>query len=426
MNLPAFSASISPAAIVAAPPDGADSMTEPVDVIVVGGGMVGATLAALLGRSGVSVAVVEGGQAPTWSEADPPDLRVSSVNAAAQQVFVECGAWAAMEAGRAAPFRRLRAWDASGRGETCFEAGDAGLERFGWFVENRLIRTALWQALENLPAVTVVCPGEPLAIEQDVESVCLRLRDGHEITGRLLVGADGARSSIRRLAGIDMPMHDYGQHALIVNAVTTLPQQDITWQRFTPSGPQAFLPLVGHHASLVWYDAPDNVRRLQALSDQALIEAILGVFPAELGGIEAILGRGSFPIRRGHARRYRDHRLALVGDAAHVIHPLGGQGLNLGILDAAALARGIIRAQGQGADVGAAAVLARYEARRRPRNATMIAAMDAFHRVFTAPIPQLRETAAFALGIANQAGPMKRLVMRHAMGLPAFGRAVGL
>ena len=379
--------------------------------------MVGATLAALLGGQGCRVAVVEGSEPRDWSPEEPPDLRVSSVNAASRQVFKACDAWAGMVDRRAAPFRRLRAWDASGRGETSFHAADAGAESFGHFVENRIIQLALWERLAVLDNVHRYCPAEPASLETDAEGAVLRLRDGRSLGAALLVGADGARSAIRRMAGIDMDFHEYGQHALIINAVTRLPQQDITWQCFTPNGPRAFLPLAGHHASLVWYDSPNTVRRLLALPDESLVDAVHDAFPAELGGIEAIIGRGSFPIRRGHARRYHGNRVALVGDAAHVIHPLAGQGLNLGIQDARELATRIQRAVTGGRDVGAVSVLAAYEARRRPANLAMMLAMDAFHRVFTAALPGVRHAGALGLGLANQLAVAKRLVMRHAMGL---------
>ncbi len=387
------------------------------DIIVVGGGMVGGTVAGLLARLGLDVAVVEGREPAPWSPDQVPDVRVSSVNAASQRVFAACGAWSGMVARRTCPFRRLQAWDVARRGKTSFDASELGEDILGWFVENRIIQLALWEALAEHQDVHRYCPAQPRALHESSDAVDLELQDERILRASLLVGADGAGSFVRRQAGIESVEHDYRQHALVVSAATRLPQQDITWQQFTPSGPQAFLPLQGSHACLVWYDSPDSVRRRVNLSDEALRERIEVAFPEELGGLQAVLGRGSFPIRRSHARRYRNHRVVLVGDAAHVIHPLAGQGLNLGIQDAAVLARLVERVAERGGDIGSPAVLAGYEARRRPANLAMTVATDAFHRAFSEAWPGVQKFAGLGLGIANQLGPAKRLVMRHAMGL---------
>lgn len=383
------------------------------DVIVVGGGMVGAALAALLGRSRLRVAVIEGVAPRTWSPEQPPDLRVSSVNALSQRVFAACHAWEGMHSRRAAPFRRLKVWDRSEHTGTTFHATDVGAESFGWFVENSIIQLALWESLADLDTVTCYCPAKPARLEPDLHHVTLTLQDGRELSADLLVGADGARSSVRHMAGIAVDVHDYHQQALIINAVTELPQQDITWQCFTPTGPQAFLPLVGHHASLVWYHTPDTVRRLLVLSDDELIATLQQEFPEDLGGINAILGRASFAIRRLHAQRYHAHRIVLVGDAAHVIHPLAGQGLNLGIQDIALLARYLER----GDDPGSAKLLSAYAAQRRPANQAMMSTMEAFHHLFARSPAALRQAGAKGLVMINALSPLKRWVMRHAMGL---------
>ncbi len=393
-------------------------MSSHYDVIIVGGGMVGAALAALLGRSRWRVALLEGTAPRPWSPQQPLDLRVSSVNALSQQVFVAGHAWEGMLGRRAAPFRHLRVWDYSQPHGTTFHAADVGAESFGWFVENSIIQLALWESLADLETVTCYCPAKPVRLEPDVHHVTLTLQDGRSISADLVVGADGARSSVRNMAGIAVDVHDYHQHALIMNAVTELPQQDTTWQCFTPTGPQAFLPLVGQHASLVWYHTPDRVRQLLALSDSELIAVLEQEFPQELGGIRAILGRASFPIRRLHAQRYRAHRVVLVGDAAHVIHPLAGQGLNLGIQDIALLERYLERSD----DPGSARVLTAYEAQRRPANQAMMSTMEAFHHLFTPSPAVLRRAGAKSLTVIDALAPLKHWVMRHAMGLTVSQR----
>jgi 3-demethoxyubiquinol 3-hydroxylase len=266
------------------------------EVIIVGGGMVGATLAALLGQAGVSVAVLDGAEPDAWSADTPPDLRVSSINAASLQVLEAAGAWPGIAARRHNPFRRLRVWEVSGRGETAFSADDIGADVLGHFVENNITRLALWERLALLPSVTRICPALPEGIEpRGSGALTLRLRDGRRLSCRLLVGADGARSAVRTIAGIGVESHDYRQHAMITNVLTRLPQQDVTWQCFTPDGPVAFLPLQGPHASLVWYDRPDVVRRRLALSDEALRLGIEAAFPSDLGGIVRVSGPRQFP-----------------------------------------------------------------------------------------------------------------------------------
>ncbi|HSP57922.1 MAG TPA: UbiH/UbiF/VisC/COQ6 family ubiquinone biosynthesis hydroxylase [Halomonas sp.] len=395
-------------------------MNQHFDAIIVGGGMVGSALAAALGQGGFSVALVESGSEPGAIEDDAFDLRVSSLNLAAQRLLESVGAWSHIPAERRCIFRHIHAWDISGHGETHFDAAALGLDDFGSFVENRVIRRALWRCLASLPGVEPICQTRPLAMITGSDRVLVELDNGRLIGGSLVVGADGARSTIRELAGIKVDALDYGQRALIVNVVTQLPQQDVSWQRFTPEGPQAMLPLPGPHASLVWYGEPEATRAREALSDEALRQTIEREFPARLGGLKAVTGRASFPIRRQHARHYTASRLALVGDAAHVIHPLAGQGLNLGLQDVTALADLLATAHttkhGDLGDLGATGPLRRYAWQRRPQTLAMIAATEAFHRVFTGS-PMLRSAGAAGLAVAERLGPAKNLMMRRALGI---------
>lgn len=392
------------------------------DVIVVGGGMVGASLAAALGQAGLRIAVIETGEAPAAVSADAGfDLRISSLNLAAVRLLDEIGAWPLIPEERRCPFRRIEAWDQMDRGGITFDADELGLPGFGHFVENRVLCHAVWQRLADLPGVTLYTGTGPAGLRCDASRAELDLLSGETLTARMVVGADGAASAIRKLAGIATAGHDYRQRALIINVATRLPQQDVSWQRFTADGPQAMLPLPGHRASLVWYGNPERTREREQLDDAALTDAINREFPARLGGIEAVLGRASFPIRRGHARRYIADRTALVGDAAHVIHPLAGQGLNLGLQDASTLARELTAAAARGGDPGDRRLLARYARLRRPQVLAMIAATEGFHRVFTGPAP-LRIMGNAALALGDRITPGKRLMMRVALGLsPATG-----
>jgi 2-octaprenyl-3-methyl-6-methoxy-1,4-benzoquinol hydroxylase len=392
-------------------------MDETLDVIIAGGGMVGAAVAAALGQAGLSVALVEGGDPPAAVADDAPfDLRVSSLNLASRQLLEAVGAWDFIPAARRCPFLHIEASDEEERHHIHFSAAELGVDNFGHFVENRVIRRALWQRLAELPTVTTLCRTGPVAWVPGGHRSLLELDSGRMLAARLVVGADGAGSRIRELAGIETRDQDYHQRALIVNVETRLPQQDVSWQRFTPAGPQAMLPLPGHHASLVWYDSPEATLAREALDDDALRQAIEAAFPSRLGGIEGITGRGSFPIRRRHAERYVRQRLALVGDAAHVIHPLAGQGLNLGLQDAEALSRRVIAAFQAGDDPGGRQPLAGYARERRPQTLAMIAAMETFHHVFTGAAP-LRHAGGAGLSVAERLAGAKRQVMRHALGL---------
>lgn len=392
-------------------------MDETLDAIIVGGGMVGAAVAAALGQAGMAVTLIEGGGPPEAIAEDAPfDLRVSSLNLASQQLLERVGAWPFIPEARRCPFHHIEVSDESETRHVRFSAADLELPELGHFVENRVIRHALWQRLAELPDVTTLCHVSPVALISGGQQALVELDDGRLLAARLVVGADGAGSRIRELAGIATQDEDYGQRALIINVRTRLPQQDVSWQRFTRDGPQALLPLPGQHASLVWYDSNEATLSREALNDEALHQAVETAFPSRLGGIEAVLGRASFPIRRRHAERYVRPRLALVGDAAHVIHPLAGQGLNLGLQDAEALSDRVISAFQAGQDPGGRGPLAGYARTRRPRTLAMIIAMETFHHVFTGPAP-LRQAGAAGLAVADRLEGAKRQVMRHALGL---------
>lgn len=397
------------------------------DVLIIGGGMVGAALACALGRQGFDVHVVEA-HAPQAFDADQPlDLRVSAVSLASQNLLEAVDAWRHVLSMRATPFRRMRVWDQKSVGETDFDSRDIGEPALGHIVENRILQLALWQAAEGLDTVRWHCPArlDELHIERD--GVTAQLSDGETVRARLVVGADGARSRVRELANIGLTQWDYDVEALVATVRTAAPQQDITWQRFTPSGPQALLPLPGPHASLVWYTSPDEVARLKALDGEAFLAELARSFPPELGDIDQLLDRGSFRLTRRHAQTYARPRLVLAGDAAHTIHPLAGQGVNLGFMDVAVLVEELVAARGRNEDIGALYVLQRYERRRRGENLLMQSAMDAFHHLFKpaqGPLPWLR---GLALRVANDLPPLRRMLTRRATGragdLPRIARS---
>ncbi|GEN29068.1 2-octaprenyl-3-methyl-6-methoxy-1,4-benzoquinol hydroxylase [Halovibrio variabilis] len=384
------------------------------DIIIVGGGMVGAALAARLGHAGFSIGLVERDDAPTAPSGDY-DLRISSLNARSL-AFIKASGTALPEE-RSCPFRHIDVFNQDGSGHSLFSAEESGMEDFGIFVENLTLQYALWQRLEQLPSVTCYTHCAPLTTISATSARLLELDNGKTLSARLIVGADGAQSTLRELAGISVSSYDYHQLAMIINVETELPQQDVSWQCFTPTGPLAMLPLPGQRASLVWYDSDDAIKDREQLDDEALKTAIETAFPTRLGKLTRIVARASFPIKRQHAQRYIGKRLALIGDAAHVVHPLAGQGLNIGLHDADTLAEIII----QGRDPGDYVNLLRFECQRRAANQAMIAATDSFHHLFTGAKP-LRQLGDLSLQLAERFPLAKRMMMQQANGLNPFKR----
>ncbi|MGH8558414.1 MAG: UbiH/UbiF/VisC/COQ6 family ubiquinone biosynthesis hydroxylase [Methylococcales bacterium] len=390
-------------------------MKQEVDVLIVGGGMVGAALGCCLGGTDLSVAVVEGARPPEYDPAQAFDLRVSALSIASRVIMETVGAWPGIASRRLCPFRRMRVWENNGETEFC--ADEIQTAQLGYIVENRLIQLAFLERVESLSNVQLFCPVATRKIRYDTNGSSVELEDGSQISARLLVAADGGQSRVRQLSGIGVTAWDYRQHALVISVETAYAQQDITWQRFVPQGPQAFLPLPGPHASLVWYHSPDEIRRLNSLDDEDLLAELERAFPDCLGEIRRVAGRASFPLRRQHAQDYVKHGLALIGDAAHIINPLAGQGVNIGFMGAAALAEVIVAAARKGRDIASLAILREYEKKRRRENLLMMTTTELFYRIFSNDHLPVKIFRNLGLGLANRLSPAKKLVMRYAIGL---------
>jgi 2-octaprenyl-3-methyl-6-methoxy-1,4-benzoquinol hydroxylase len=390
-------------------------MKDEYDVLIVGGGMVGATLGCSLGGSRLRVAVLEDAPPPAFAPEQPHDLRVSAVSIASASILRTVGAWKGVASRRLCPFRRMRVWEE--RGDVEFRSEELNEPVLGYIVENRVIQLAVLDRLRDFANIDLLCPVKTRRIDYSAKGSTIELEDGRVLVGRLLVAADGGYSRVRQVAGMGVSGWDYEQHALVLTVETAYGQQDITWQRFVPAGPQAFLPLDGPHASLVWYNTPEEVKRLKSLPDDDLLRELRETFPPCLGDIKAIEARGSFPLKRQHALNYTKEGVALIGDAAHMIHPLAGQGVNIGLLDAAALAQTLIGAHRKGRDVGSAKVLDEYESMRRSNNLIMMTTMDLFYRVFGNANPPLKFFRNLGLGLAERLKPAKKIAMRYAMGV---------
>ncbi|MDD1622989.1 MAG: FAD-dependent monooxygenase [Methylococcaceae bacterium] len=390
-------------------------MKEEFDVVIVGGGMVGSAVACCLGGSDLKVAVIETQVPEAFSADQPHDLRVSALSIASKNILEAVGAWRGVTSRRCCPFKRMRVWEDAG--DTLFDSDDIRYPELGYIVENRITQLALLDRLPSFDNVQLLMPQTISKINYDGHESEVVLADGRVLHAKLLVAADGGQSRVRQVVGLGVTSWDYNQHALVIYIETAYPQQDITWQRFVPSGPQAFLPLPGPYGSIVWYHSPDEVRRLQALPYEQLKTELVKAFPDCLGEVKQVLGVASFPLKRQHAQHYIKPGVALVGDAAHMINPLAGQGVNIGLLDAAALAEVLVQAQSQGKNIADLAVLQRYESLRRNENLKMMTLMDVFYRCFSNDILPVKLLRNIGLGLAQRITPARKKVMKAAMGL---------
>jgi 2-octaprenylphenol hydroxylase len=405
------------------------------DVVIVGGGIIGAALAAALGGSALKVAVIEP-QAPPAPPADGFDLRVSALTLASQTVLERVGAWPGIVARRVAEVRAMRVWQArgvpaaaydagggaaarrsdGGFGEIRFEAAEIGEPCLAYIAENSVIGAALYEGIGRHANIHWIA-GAFGALEAGGRPT-VTLADGRRLGARLVVGADGADSAVRRSLAVPVRRLDMRQLGIVATVHTERPHEDTAWQVFLPTGPLAFLPLSEARAcAIVWSADRARAEELLALDDAGFRAALAQAFGERLGRIETVSARAAFPLRLAHADRYVAEGAALIGDAAHVVHPLAGQGANLGLLDAAALAEVVLDAAAGRRDIGAAWVLRRYERWRKGENIGMIAVTGGFKYLFGNDWPVVSQLRAAGLSLTDRLGPAKNLIMRRAAGL---------
>jgi 2-octaprenylphenol hydroxylase len=386
------------------------------EVLIVGGGVTGLALAALLGRAGIPVAVIEADEPQQDWLPDSMDLRVYAISRVSQRLFEQAGAWPAMLP-RACAYGDMHVWDAGGNGEIHFDSADLGEPDLGHIIESRVIVSALLEVLEELPSVRICCPARVQSIGDAGGRQRLELEDGQVLDARLLVGADGRNSRVRDSAGIHAVVSEYGQQALVCVVETERPHQHTAWQRFLPTGPLAFLPLFDGRCSIVWSATSSEARRLLGLDDVAFCAALGEAFDYRLGNIKSCGERVLFRLVRQYAENYVKPGVALIGDAAHVIHPLAGQGVNLGLKDVLELGEVVQQALQVQRDPGSLAVLRRYERARRGDMLATMTAMDGFKHMFGSRNAPLRLARNLGLNLVNNAVPVKNMIMRQAMGL---------
>lgn len=392
------------------------SRREPLDLVVVGAGVVGAAAALAAARDGLRVTLVEASEAAAW-RADAPDLRVYAFAPDASALLEDLGVWPAVLAARAHPYRRMRVWDAAGGGELVFDADALARPHLGHIVEHGLLVDRLRDACGREHGLRRLCPARVVALEQADEAAVVTLDDGQHLRARLVLGADGAASPLRTLAGLGSDDHDYGQRAVVAYVGTERPHEDTAWQRFLPTGPLAFLPCGDGRSSIVWTLPEDEAGRLLACDGDTFRRELERAFDARLGAITSVSARAAFPLRRRLAKQYVAGRLALAGDAAHVVHPLAGQGVNLGLRDVVALRESWQRAGERGQDFASAHRLARWERGRRSDAAFAAHAFESINYAFSNDelVPTLLR--GHLLGLAGRIPPLTRLLWQRAAGL---------
>ena len=405
------------------------------DVVIAGAGMVGASLACLLAESSLSIALVDRKRLVQGKDSDSPKLhsdkfdpRVSAISQASQQLFRQLGVWEDMNAVRVCNYNAMQVWDAEGTGSIDFSAEQINQPELGSIVENSIIIAALHKRVAQLENVFSITPFSIESFEQvegeDGLIVKLNADDGQAIRAPLIIAADGANSKLRALANFECREWDYEQHALVTTVRTQLPHNNTALQRFMETGPLAFLPLrsateddTQHFCSIVWSMLPDQAERVMSLSEDEFNSELAAALESKLGAIEWSDKRFVFPLRQRHALDYVKESIVLVGDAAHTIHPLAGQGVNLGLLDAKALAEELQRGIQAGRSVADPKVLLRYQRRRKGNNLSMMWLMEGFKRLFGQQDLSIRWLRNIGMNAVDKMTPIKNQLIRKAMGL---------
>ncbi len=385
------------------------------DVLVAGGGLSGLTAALALGQCGFRTLLVDRAPASVITRADR-DGRTTAIAAGGRIMLETLGVWDALSA-EAEPILDIRVSDGDSKRFLHYDHRDIGDQPMGHIVENALLKRVLLDAVRAHHGISFQPATGIEAIETSPVAISVGLDDGSSRRVNLLVGADGRASRIRRLAGIRVARLDYGQTSLVFTVRHERPHLGVAHERFMPGGPLAFLPMRGNRSSVVWTERTDTAKALLELADEDLAGALSARFDDCLGALSIEGGRWSFPLSLVNAESQTGPRLALVGDAAHGIHPIAGQGFNLGLRDIAALADVLAESASLGLDIGAPEVLRRFQASRRTDTMTLVLATDGLNRLFSNDIAPLRALRSGGLGLVNRIPPLKKLFMRHAMGL---------
>ena len=392
------------------------SARRPLDVVVAGGGMAGAASALALAQVGFAVALIDRQCPPAWSPQAPPDLRVVALAPSSARLLDRLGVWSTIAAARVSPYRAMRVWDTASGAEFGFDAALLDRDSLGWIVENSLVQSVLWQALA---AAGVECRA-PATVGAPVQAsgrVRVPLDDGSTLAARLLIAADGRDSPLRAAAGIARRGRDYAQRAVVAHLEVERAHADTAWQRFLPGGPLALLPLADGRVSLVWSLPQAEAARVLALDDADFCAEVGVGSDLRLGRVRATSPRAAFPLRLALAEHFAGTRLLLLGDAAHAVHPLAGQGINLGLRDVVELAAVLGAARDAGGDIGADTVLRRFARRRRSADTLDAYGFDAIARAFAIDAAPWTALRGLGLRALDHLPALKRRLAAHAAGI---------
>jgi 2-octaprenyl-6-methoxyphenol hydroxylase len=386
------------------------------DVLIIGGGPAGLTLACLLAHGGMTVACIDR-EDPARQATAAFDGRTVAISMGSRAVLAQAGLWDAL-APHGCPIETIDILDGDTPTLLQFKCADAGAEAFGWIIENRLLRRALFNGAAADKNIAHIAPAAVTALDRDDDGVTARLADGRTVRGRLLVGADGRQSYVRGWMGLGARQWSYKQRAVICTVEHENPHNHFAIENFRPEGPFAVLPMTdgengAHRSSVVWTEHGPENKSAMTLSPDVFNAALTARFPAFYGRVKQIGGRAAYPLGLSHAHDYVTTRAALIGDAAHGIHPIAGQGLNLGFRDIACLAELLAGAS----DPGDAGLLAEYQRRRRPDNMAMAGTTDMLNRLFSNGIAPVRAARRIGLRIVDRTAPVKKFFMKQAMGL---------
>jgi 2-octaprenyl-3-methyl-6-methoxy-1,4-benzoquinol hydroxylase/2-octaprenylphenol hydroxylase len=392
------------------------------DVAVIGAGMVGATLASLLSRSGFSVAVVEAREPEAFDAAAEVGLRVSAVSPGSAAILEQAGAWKAISAQRVRPYRRMQVEDGSDMDPLLFDAPVFNLERLGTIVENALVQWSLWQVLNAGGLVDMYCPDQLAGIKASEQHNRVLLQGGKTLTASLVVGADGASSRVRKTLGIRQDHYAYNQSGLVAVVGKSQANPGVAWQRFLPGGPLAFLPLSDGRSSIVWTQPTAEAERLLQLDSEEFGKELDVASSGWLGAVESCGPRAAFPLSMRLSEHYAAQRVVLIGDAAHVVHPLAGQGVNLGFADAAGLTEILLGVRSNGEDFGSSRVLRKYERWRKSESEAMAFGMHALRSLFG--IDGLSPARRIGMAMVKRSWLLRDKFLQRAAGLAANAPAL--
>lgn len=393
------------------------------DIVIVGGGIAGMTVAALLAQSPVAarlnITLVDAGARPRFATKDDVSLRVSAVATGSAELLAAAGAWQHVLDARCSAYQHMRVWDENDYEDSAsalrFDAAEFAVPQLGFIVENVLLQHSLLQVLDESD-VSLSFDTPIRSLMRDGRQFCLAL-DEQQLMADLVIAADGARSFIRKCAGIETEDWPYEQHAFVTHLMPELPHRDTAWQRFLRSGPLGMLPLADGRVSVVWSTTPETAAAACAADDSVLGDMLTDASDEVLGELTVAGPRGSFPLCARHAKHYVQPGIALIGDAAHAVHPLAGQGANLGLQDAACLAEIVADAVSRGLHPGDRPVLRRYERERKGANATMLHLMTGLNQLFRTDSWVLGEVRSTGMRLFNRSGPVRERAVRVALGV---------